>query len=72
VPLVERVFYDPIETAKDLAKELATIAKKIEQIIPRVYRDEKSEKDGYLHKLSQAKAKRASLKLTIRAVLFKI
>ena len=51
VPLVERVFYDPIETAKELAKQLATVAKRIEQIIPQVYRNEKSEKDGYLHKL---------------------
>jgi N-6 DNA Methylase len=49
VPLVERVFYDPIETSKDLAKALATIAKRIEQIIPQVYRQE--QKDGYLHKL---------------------
>jgi hypothetical protein len=51
VPLVERVFYDPIETSKDLAQQLAKVAKAIEQIIPQVYRDEKSEKDGYLHKL---------------------
>jgi predicted helicase len=27
------------------------VAKRIEEIIPQVYRDEKSEKDGYLHKL---------------------
>ena len=51
IPLAEFAFYKPIETAKDLAQQLATVAKKIEQIIPRVYRDEKSEKDGYLHKL---------------------
>jgi hypothetical protein len=49
VPLVERVFYDPIETSKDLAKALAKVAKAIEQIIPQVYRQE--QKDGYLHKL---------------------
>jgi N-6 DNA Methylase len=49
VPLVERVFYDPIETSKDLAQQLATIAKRIEQIIPQVYRQE--QEDGYLHKL---------------------
>ena len=35
VPLVERVFYDPIETSKDLAQQLAKVAKAIEQIIPR-------------------------------------
>jgi Type ISP C-terminal specificity domain/N-6 DNA Methylase len=49
VPLVERVFYDPIETSKDLAKALAKVAKAIEQIIPQVYRQE--QKEGYLHKL---------------------
>jgi N-6 DNA Methylase len=49
VPLVERVFYDPIETSKDLAQQLAKVAKAIEQIIPQVYRQE--HKDGYLHKL---------------------
>jgi hypothetical protein len=51
IPLAEFAFYKPIKTAKDLAQQLATVAKKIEQIIPQVYRDEKSEKDGYLHKL---------------------
>ncbi len=51
IPLAEFAFYKPIETAKDLAQQLATVAKRIEQIIPKVYRDEKSEKDGYLHKL---------------------
>jgi N-6 DNA Methylase len=51
IPLAEFAFYKPIETAKDLAQQLAKVAKSIEQIIPRVYRDEKSEKDGYLHKL---------------------
>jgi predicted helicase len=49
VPLVERVFYDPIETAKELAQQLAIVAKRIEQIIPKVYRQE--QKDGYLNKL---------------------
>jgi predicted helicase len=51
IPLAEFAFYKPIETAKDLAKQLATVAKRIEQIIPQIYRNEKSEKDGYLHKL---------------------
>jgi hypothetical protein len=49
VPLVERVFYDPIETSKDLAQQLAKVAKAIEQIVPKVYRQE--QKNGYLHKL---------------------
>jgi hypothetical protein len=51
IPLAEFAFYKPIETAKELAQQLATVAKRIEQIIPQVYRDEKSEQDGYLHKL---------------------
>ncbi|WP_310426447.1 N-6 DNA methylase [Chamaesiphon sp. VAR_48_metabat_135_sub] len=51
IPLAEFAFYKPLETAKDLAQQLATVAKRIEQIIPQVYRDEKSEQDGYLHKL---------------------
>jgi N-6 DNA Methylase len=51
IPLAEFAFYKPIETAKDLAQQLAAVAKRIEQIIPQVYRNEKSEKDGYLHKL---------------------
>jgi hypothetical protein len=49
VSLAEFAFYKPIETAKDLAKELATVAKRIEQIIPKVYRPE--QKNGYLNKL---------------------
>jgi hypothetical protein len=49
IPLAEFAFYKPIETAKDLAQQLAAVAKRIEGIIPQVYRKEK--KDGYLHKL---------------------
>jgi type I restriction-modification system DNA methylase subunit len=49
VPLVEYVFYPPIETAKDLAQQLAAVAKRIEEVVPQVYRQE--HKDGYLHKL---------------------
>jgi hypothetical protein len=49
IPLAEFAFYKPIETAKDLAQQLAAVAKRIEGIIPQVYRQEK--KDGYLHKL---------------------
>ncbi len=37
IPLAEFAFYKPIETAKDLAQQLAAVAKKIEEIIPRVY-----------------------------------
>jgi hypothetical protein len=47
IPLAEFAFYKPIETAKDLAQQLAAVAKRIEGIIPQVYRKEK--KDGYLH-----------------------
>lgn len=57
VPLVERAFYEPIKTAKELAGLLAEAARRIEQIIPTVYKDEerrypasKGEK-GYLHQL---------------------
>jgi hypothetical protein len=49
VPLVERVFYDPIKTAENLAKKLAEAAKNIETIIPKLYKKEKD--DGYLHRL---------------------
>jgi N-6 DNA Methylase len=49
IPLAEFAFYDPIETAKELAGQLAKVAKEIEKIVPQVYQKEKS--DGYLHKL---------------------
>jgi type I restriction-modification system DNA methylase subunit len=49
VPLVEWVFYEPIKTAGELARLLAEAARRIEQIIPKVYAAEKI--DGYLHKL---------------------
>ena len=49
VPLVERVFYDPIKTAKELAQKLARSARDIEELIPKLY--QKESKDGYLHKL---------------------
>ena len=49
MPLVERVFYDPIKTAKELAQKLATSAREIEELIPKLYK--KESKDGYLHKL---------------------
>lgn len=57
VPLVERAFYKPIQTAKELAQLLATAARRIEQVLPNVYQDEKRRysgskgEDGYLHKL---------------------
>lgn len=57
VPLVERAFYKPIQTAKELAQLLATAARRIEQVLPNVYEDEKRRyaasrgEDGYLHKL---------------------
>jgi hypothetical protein len=38
IPLVERAFYQPIKTAKELAQLLAEAARRIEQIIPKVYR----------------------------------
>jgi hypothetical protein len=49
IPLAEFAFYKPIETAKDLAQQLAAVAKRIEKVVPQVYRQEKT--DGYLHKL---------------------
>jgi type I restriction-modification system DNA methylase subunit len=49
IPLAEFAFYKPIETAKDLAQQLAAVAKRIEQIIPSVYHKEKA--DGYLRRL---------------------
>jgi N-6 DNA Methylase len=52
VPLVERVFYDPIQTAKELAQKLAESAREIERIIPESYALES--KDGYLHQLLES------------------
>ncbi len=52
VPLVGWVFYEPIKTAGELARSLATLARQIEQAIPKVYAAEK--KDGYLHKLLES------------------
>ncbi|WP_232432208.1 hypothetical protein [Chamaesiphon minutus] len=52
VPLAERVFYDPIQTAKELAQKLAESAREIEKIIPESYVLES--KDGYLHQLLES------------------
>lgn len=57
IPLVERAFYEPIKTAKELAQLLAAAARRIEQIIPKVYKSEERRypvsggEEGYLHKL---------------------
>ena len=57
IPLVERAFYEPIKTAKELARLLAEAARRIEQVIPKVYKDEERRypasqgEEGYLHKL---------------------
>jgi hypothetical protein len=42
VPLVDRVFYEPIKTAKGLAQELAKAARQIEEIIPQLHKKEAS------------------------------
>jgi Type ISP C-terminal specificity domain len=52
VPLVESVFYNPIQTAKELAQKLAESAREIERIIPESYALES--KDGYLHQLLES------------------
>ncbi len=49
IPLVEWAFYQPITTAKELAEKLAAVSRRIEQVIPDVYRAEPN--DGYLHRL---------------------
>jgi len=49
IPLVEWAFYEPIKTAKELAKKLAEVSRKIEQAIPAIYEAER--RDGYLHTL---------------------
>ena len=46
VPLVEWVFYEPIQTSKELAQLLAKSARVIEQIIPEIYHQELE--TGYL------------------------
>jgi len=46
IPLVEWVFYKPITTAKELAQKLAEVSRRIERVIPDVYRAEPN--DGYL------------------------
>jgi len=48
-PLVEWAFYQPIETARELAQQLAAVAKRMEQAIPGVYAQE--DEAGYLHRL---------------------
>ncbi len=49
IPLIEWAFYKPIETATELAQLLAKAAFQIKEIIPKVYKNERS--DGYLHQL---------------------
>lgn len=49
VPQVDWIFYKSVQTAKELAQELAQITLDLEQAIPRIYKNEG--KDGYLHKL---------------------
>jgi hypothetical protein len=49
IPLVEWAFYKPITTAKELAQKLAEVSRRIERVIPNVYRAEPT--DGYLRGL---------------------
>jgi predicted helicase len=49
VPQVDWIFYKTVKTAKELAQELAQVTLRLEQAIPRIYKNEG--KDGYLHKL---------------------
>lgn len=49
IPLVEWAFYNPIETAKELAQKLAKVSRRIEQAISAVYEAERH--DGYLRTL---------------------
>jgi type I restriction-modification system DNA methylase subunit len=49
IPLVEWAFYKPITTAKELAQKLAEVSRRIERVIPDVYRTEPT--DGYLRGL---------------------
>ncbi len=49
IPLVEWVFYQAAQTAKELAQLLAEVTRRIEQALPRAYQAEGV--DGYLHNL---------------------
>ncbi|MHC5862647.1 N-6 DNA methylase, partial [Nostoc sp.] len=52
IPQVDWVFYPAAKTAGELARALAEAARRIEQAIPKVYKNEENEgTDGYLHKL---------------------
>ena len=64
IPLVEWVFYEPINTAQELAKQLAAAARSIEEAIPKVYDQELEQ--GYLHQLLKSFQKELlpSLKLS--------
>jgi hypothetical protein len=52
IPQVDWIFYKPAETAKELAQLLAGVTRRIEQSIPAIYNNEKSE--GYLHDLLES------------------
>lgn len=52
VPLVEWAFYDPITSARELARQLAQVSRKIEQAIPAAYRAEEGK--GYLSHLLES------------------
>jgi type I restriction-modification system DNA methylase subunit len=49
IPSVEWAFYKTAQTAKELAQLLAEVTRRIEQVLPLVYRAEGN--DGYLHRL---------------------
>ncbi|UKP01418.1 type ISP restriction/modification enzyme [Nostoc sp. UHCC 0870] len=49
IPQVDWVFYPAAKTAGELARALAEAARRIEQTIPKVYKNEGT--DGYLHNL---------------------
>ncbi|MEE3719819.1 N-6 DNA methylase [Tumidithrix elongata RA019] len=49
IPLVEWVFYEAAQTAKELAQLLAEVTRRIEQALPLAYQAEGV--DGYLHNL---------------------
>ena len=51
IPLVEWVFYEAAQTAKELAGLLAAVTRRIEQAVPRAYEAEGA--GGYLHRLLQ-------------------
>jgi predicted helicase len=52
IPLAEFAFYRPIDTAKELAQQLAKVARRIEEIIPAAH--EAEQEDGYLHELFES------------------